>query len=110
MKESPTQVMEALDVPVRGRVLAQASHITLGDRNDAYGPPERNHQRIADMWSAYLNLDQARSDDYIEITANDVAVLMALLKIARTAEDTYHEDNYVDAAAYLAIAAEIRST
>jgi len=92
--------------PVRGHVLNQALQITLGDRNESYGPPERNHKRIATVWNGYF---QAKFGYCDLVNANDVAVLMALLKVARTLEDTYHEDNYVDAAAYLAIAAEIRS-
>jgi hypothetical protein len=53
------------------------------------------------LWTAYL-------DREVVITAEDVAWMMVLLKMARSGADGYHEDNYIDAAAYAAIAGECR--
>jgi hypothetical protein len=51
------------------------------------------------LWSAYLDK---------EITAHDAAVMMALLKVARTKFGQPTADTYVDAAAYMAIAGECK--
>jgi len=85
----------------RLRILARAAEVTGGDRQDSYGPVKMNLQRIADLWTAYL-------DREVVITAEDAAWMMVLLKMARSGADGYHEDNYVDAAAYAAIAGECR--
>jgi hypothetical protein len=89
------------DIPARLRILARAAEVTGGERQDSYGPVEQNLQRIADLWTAYL-------DREVVITAEDVAWMMVLLKMARSSAHGYHEDNYVDAAAYAAIAGECR--
>jgi len=85
----------------RLRIPARAAEVTGGDRQDSYGPVKMNLQRIADLWTAYL-------DREVVITAEDAAWMMVLLKMARSGADGYHEDNYVDAAAYAAIAGECR--
>ena len=54
---------------------------------------------IAKLWTAYLDK---------EITAHDAAVMMALLKVARTKFGQPTSDTYVDAAAYMAIAGECK--
>jgi hypothetical protein len=38
------------------------------------------------------------------MTPHDVAIMMALLKIARTQTGVYNRDDYVDAAGYIALA------
>ena len=45
----------------------------------------------------------------VEFTANDVAMMMALLKIARIRTGTATDDSYVDLAGYAACGAEINS-
>jgi hypothetical protein len=89
------------DTPARLRILSRASEVTGGERQDSYGPVKMNLQRIADLWMAYLSPGAI-------ITAEDVAWMMVLLKMARSSAHGYHEDNYVDAAAYAAIAGECR--
>lgn len=84
----------------REDLLAQASAITTADRNRSYGDPLANHQRIADIWSVILGID---------ITPAQAALCMAGLKIARLAHDQGHEDSYIDAAAYIAIAYELQA-
>lgn len=59
---------------------------------------------IAILWMAYL---QVKTGQLVPIEAEDVAWMMSLLKTARSV-NAYHEDNYVDAAAYAAIAGECR--
>lgn len=87
------------DDNVRTKTLIDASELINGDREDEYGPPHQNFARIAKMWSAYLNF---------EVDAQDVAICMALLKIARVASGTPKHDTYVDAAAYMALANELK--
>lgn len=45
----------------------------------------------------------------VEFTANDVAMMMALLKIARIRTGTATDDSYVDLAGYAACGSEINS-
>lgn len=68
-----------------------------GDRERDYGTPKENFKRIADGWAVILQSD---------VSAEQVALCMAWLKIARLVNGP-HEDSYVDAAAYMALAAEL---
>jgi len=79
--------------------LSKANVLVEGDRQKDYGDKLHNHSNIAKLWSAYLD---------IEITAHDVAILMALLKVARTKLGQVSDDTYVDMSAYGAIAGEIK--
>jgi len=82
----------------REECLRKAAECVCDKRQDEYGNPDANFALISDMWSAYLN----RS-----ITPKDVAIMMALLKIARIKTGTAKGDNYIDLAGYAAIAAEL---
>lgn len=82
----------------REEILNKAAKAISGERDEHYGSPEDNFQRIANLWTAYYGRP---------FTAIDVAMMMILLKIARTVYDPSHEDNYVDIAGYAACAGEI---
>jgi len=84
----------------RGEILEEAARLTAKDRQNIYGDPRTNHRRIADLWTTYLEN---------EITPQQVAICMALVKIARLME-TETLDSFVDLAAYAAIAGEIATT
>lgn len=90
---------------VMGRVKSQtilttANKIINGQRNDEYGPAERSFQIIADMWNAYMSgLDR----DFF--MPHDVAMMMILLKVART-QDVPTTDSLVDICGYAALASE----
>tara|TARA_R110000796_G_scaffold60694_2_gene140586 strand:- start:557 stop:823 length:267 start_codon:yes stop_codon:yes gene_type:complete len=77
--------------------LEEAIRLTSNDRNKDYGDILETHQNIAALWSIFLRKT---------ISAHDVAMCMALLKVARSMHKQ-KKDNYTDAAAYLAIAGEI---
>ena len=79
--------------------LQLAKELIMGPRAKTYGDKIVNHANIAKMWSAYLDK---------EITAHDAAVMMALLKVARTEFGAPTADTYVDAAAYMAIEGECK--
>ena len=72
----------------------EALELIRGDRMAEYGPPDEALGRIAAMWSAHLG---------VPVISRDVAVMMALLKVARLAHQDKH-DSYVDAHAYLLLA------
>lgn len=61
-------------------------------------------QDTADLWSVYLR-SRGWNIAMNELSGEDVGNMMALLKIARMGA-THKEDNYVDAATYIAIAGE----
>jgi hypothetical protein len=89
----------------RLRILARAAEVTGGERADSYGPVRQNLENIATLFSAYLSMKH-RVD--VPLSGEDVAWMLTLLKMARSSAPGYHEDNYVDAAAYSAIAGECR--
>ena len=84
----------------RAETLDKAKTCVCGQRENEYGSPEDNFASIASFWSVYKG---------IEFTANDVAMMMALLKIARIRTGTATDDSYVDLAGYAACGAEINS-
>jgi hypothetical protein len=81
----------------RGEILQEAARLTAKDRQKIYGDPRTNHCRIADLWTTYLAQ---------QITPQQVAICMALVKVARLME-TETEDSFIDLAAYASIAGEI---
>ena len=89
----------------REALLDYAKAIVGGERENQYGSPENSFSAIADYWTAYLhqtwNLPKHR-----ELTAEDVAIMMILLKVARQA-GRGKLDNWVDIAGYAACGAEI---
>lgn len=86
--------MEASDI------LAEASCLLTDSRMKTYGSFWDNHRRIGVMWGELLQLEES-------IPAETVAVMMALVKISRIANDSTHTDNYIDAVAYLSGAGEL---
>ena len=82
----------------RQLILMEAEKCICGQREQDYGSPEDNFKAIADLWSAYLNRD---------ISPQDVAMMMILLKVARIKNGGGSGDSYVDIAGYAACAGEI---
>lgn len=83
---------------IREAVLDKALKIVTGARQSTYGNPEDCFKVIAELWSAYLGT---------QISSTDVAMLMILLKIARSKGKTGYADNYIDIAGYAACAGEL---
>ena len=79
-------------------LLKKASELVNGDRQIDYGDKLINHVNISNLWSAYINFN---------ISPHDVAVMMCLLKISRSTMGDFNLDDYVDGAAYMAIAGEM---
>jgi len=83
-------------------LLERAIELTTQTRDKVYGPPERNMACFARFVNGYLDFHGNH------LTAHDAAMIMVLSKVARIAAGSkFNEDNYVDGAAYLAIAAEV---
>lgn len=85
-------------------LLLHAAQIVAGDRAAQHGPKERNHQNIADLWNAFLGPRLTTP-----LSPMEVALLMALLKIARTKDGSGKDnpDSYIDLAGYAGVAGEI---
>lgn len=84
----------------RKRVLSEAEKCVCGHREQDYGTQEDSFQKIGTFWTAYLNYA-------VKIDAEDVAAMMALLKIARISENPQHMDFWCDLAGYAACGGEI---
>ena len=84
----------------RQRVLKEAEKCVCGQREQDYGTPEDSFQKIGTFWTAYLNYA-------VNIDAEDVAAMMALLKIARISENPQHMDSWCDLAGYASCGGEI---
>lgn len=85
----------------RSAILTEANNIVSGNRKAGeYGQPEDSFGVVAGLWSEYL--DQ-------KIKPHDVAVMMALLKIARIKGGEYKLDNWIDLAGYAACGGECQA-
>lgn len=93
------------EAPTRSDILDLAKRCVCGDREQDYGSPEQNFERIAEMWEAYLAGKCTACD--VCIQPEDVAAMLALLKIARIASGHAKADNWVDLAGYAACGGEI---
>lgn len=93
----------------RSEILAEAEKCVCGKREQEYGTPEDNFTTIGLLWAVYLRAAHpalARCLSMNGIEAKDVAVMMALLKVARIATGSSF-DSFVDLAGYAACAGEI---
>ena len=76
--------------------ILDAAREAVAGRQEIYGGPEDSFSTIAEMWRTYLDaLDRP-------LTGFDVAMMLALLKIARARTAPWHTDNLVDIAGYAA--------
>ena len=73
----------------------------LQEREEVYGDPVVMHNRIAMIWSGILGYT---------ISANEVALCMIGLKLARSQSNPSHEDSLVDTKGYAEIAQLIQKT
>lgn len=82
-------------------ILARAQEIVDGPRRKSYGHPLPNHQAIANLWNAFLK-NKAQFYPGEPLTAQDAALMMTLLKLARLQFEPGHEDSLLDGIGYLA--------
>ena len=84
----------------RSSVLDTAKQYVTKDREATHGDMENNFEAIAMLWEQYFSYEWSFSP-------TDVAVMMALLKIARLKSNKDNPDNYIDACGYMACAGEL---
>ena len=89
----------------REYILKEAARIVCGDRNEQYGEPEDSFRAIAEFWETYVREKCVTPGEDVCIRSADVAIMMVLLKVARTIGGT-KADTYIDIAGYAACAAE----
>ncbi len=77
-------------------ILLEAEKITNGQRQKDYGTALDNHERIARLWNAFL---QNKGWGHYDLGAEDVAMMMILMKLAR-AQNEVTEDTLIDIAGY----------
>ena len=83
----------------RVEALREAARIIAGERDLQYGGPEENFERIARIWSVILG---------INVTQEDVGMLMVGLKIARYANRSgVQPDTWIDIAGYAGCGYEV---
>ena len=92
-KEPPRKV-------IGSDIFEMAKQIVNGHRQDDYGTPEDSFQNIANYWNAYFTQIYDKRED--GLTAEDVAIMMVLFKIARLGHG-YTRDSVVDMCGYSAI-------
>jgi len=84
---------------LRARDILTDAADTIAERSRTHGHYDLTMLRTAKLWTDYLER---------EIDPMDVAICMALVKIARSMEARgTHSDNFLDAVAYMAIAGEL---
>ena len=89
-------------------ILKKAKELITGDRNDTHGDAYRNHAEIAEFWNIFLD---KKLQPMADITAEDVALMMVLMKISRNTQGKKSNiDNFIDMCGYAAIAGEINDT
>ena len=86
------------DKKFRAKVLNTAEAYVTSDRAVQHGEMKDNFATIAAYWSEHLGTN---------VTAIDVSVMMALLKIARLKSGSDNVDNWVDGCGYLACGGEL---
>lgn len=75
--------------------LCAADRLIRGQRAEEYGDAKTSFRQIAELWAAYLGTS---------VKSQDVAIMMALLKISRFKNSHYsHRDSLIDMLGYLAL-------
>jgi len=90
----------------RAEILDKAKEMVTGQREQDYGSPEDNFNIIAEYWMTYLDA-VFKARDTVELTADDVANMMCLFKLARITTGTGTADSYINLAGYAACGGEL---
>jgi len=77
----------------------EARRLVYGERAQTYGHPRGDFQRIAKIWGAILGTD---------VSEEQVAIMMAGLKLARLADTPLHRDSQVDTIGYILCLARLQ--
>ena len=87
-----------------GDVLGRALALVTGDRAAQHGDKMDNMANIARLAQAWLDI---RADPGAPLSAADAAVMMILVKLARTQSGAFNPDDWIDAAGYCAVGGEV---
>lgn len=100
-------------------ILEEADKIINGERNDDYGKAEDSFKEVGHYWNEYINHQMFKMQGEFHpdsnpqgweyesiIDSHDVAMMMILLKVART-NGKKKRDNYVDICGYAALAEKL---
>lgn len=90
----------------REKILDEAKQCVCGNREQDYGTPEDSFRVISQLREIYIREGMVGPTD-VCVNPEDVVVMMALLKIARLANNPEHMDSWVDLAGYAACGGEI---
>ena len=90
----------------RKEILDAAAKCVCGQREEDYGTPEDSFRLIAELWAKALKPCVPEGTD-VCILPETVALMMALLKVARLIKSPEHLDSWVDLAGYAACGGEI---
>lgn len=82
------------------KLLQEAADI-IGERGQDYGSIEDNFANIANIANSMLGDSN--------LSAYDIAIILAAVKFARIKQSPWKRDNFVDGINYLAFAGEIMS-
>ena len=97
-----------MSAKTRAEILDSAKKCVCEDRNGQYGEPEDSFKNIAAYWEVYLRHNCVSQGADVCINPADVAMMMALFKIARIETACMpSEDSYVDAVGYIVCAGGI---
>lgn len=93
-------------------ILKQAAGLVAGDRDRQHGAKRQNHENIAHLWRGYLSArffssPSSSAPPFMDFGAKDVALMMVLLKAARTMTGAHNPDDYLDMAGYAGCAGEL---
>jgi len=87
------------EAPERELILDNAKMLISGHRRQTYGDAETDFTRTGKMWAAVLGIE--------EVTAEQVALCMALVKVGRLCNTPSHRDSWIDGCGYLALGGDI---
>lgn len=91
---------QSTSTPQRTKILEEAASLINGDRDSTYGDPYDDFTTTANLWASYLSRSMESRGGEFKILPHDVAVMMALLKIARISYSPDKRDHWADLAGY----------
>ena len=92
--------MDEIESRSRRGILRKAETLVCKDRAEEHGDAHDNFATTAKYWNAHLGIDW--------IEPSDVAIMMAMLKMARLRSKLENVENYQDACGYMALGGEMR--
>ena len=100
------EMKEAKENNSRKDILELAEKCVCGQREEDYGTPEDSFGLIAELWTPVIKSCVTEGAD-VCVQPETVALMMALLKVARLIKSPEHLDSWVDLAGYAACGGEI---